>query len=119
MNVMNNKRIKKLVLATASALLLCCSSDRYGAKVTIQNVGITPLHSVVVRVTGNSYSVGELSVSETRTIKTYPTGESHIVIEHIDSNGEKKELAVNCYFEPGCRSTINVKVTVDSATKVE
>jgi hypothetical protein len=120
MRIMNMNYSKALFLFTVAALFLSsCSSDPYGAKVIVENVGTLPLHSVVVRVTGNSYSVGELPVREIRSVKTYPTGESHIVIEHVDQSGSKKELPLDCYFEPGYRSTINVKVTTDKAVKTE
>jgi hypothetical protein len=120
MKALNETRRRVFALVTFGFLLLCrCSSDKYGARVVVQNADTVPLHSVVVRVTGNSYLIGELPASETRTINTYPTGESHIVIEHVNAKGEMKELPVDCYFEPGYRSTIKVKVAVDSATKTE
>jgi hypothetical protein len=119
MNAMNRKTIRLSALVMIVASLLCCSSDRYGAIVTLHNVGTTPLHSVAIRVTGNTYTIGELIALETHTVKTYPTGESHIVIEHVDVSGQKKELPVDCYFEPGYRSTIKIDVTAESATKAE
>jgi hypothetical protein len=120
MRIVNTNYSRILILlAVVTLLLRGCSSDPYGAKVVVENVGTAPLHSVVVRVTGNSYSIGELPVRESRDVKTYPTGESHIVIEHIDQSGNKKELPFDCYFEPGYRSTIRVKVTSDKAVKTE
>jgi hypothetical protein len=104
-----------IILAVVAPFLAGCSSDPYGAKVIVENIGAAPLHLVVVRVIGNSYLVGEMMVGERRTVNTYPAGESHIVIEHIDRSGSKKELPVDCYFEPDYRSTINVKVTGESA----
>jgi hypothetical protein len=113
-------RQMKLTAAILATVLLLggCSSDPYGAKVILQNGGLTPLNSVVVRVTGNSYSIGVLPALGSRSVKTYPTGESHIVIEYIGASGEKKELTVECYFEPGYRNTINVRVTAESAVRL-
>ena len=120
MRILNTDYPKAFIrLAIASLFLTGCSSDPYGAKVVVENVGTSPLHSVVVCVTGSSYSLGELPVRASREVKTYPTGESHIVIEHIDQSGSKKELPVDCYFEPGYRSTIRVKVTTDQTVKAE
>jgi len=120
MRIMNRVCPRVLIILSVATLYFSgCSSDSYGAKVVVENVGAAPLHSVVVRVTGNSYSLGELSVGEVRSVKTYPTGESHVVIEHVDQSGSKKELPVDCYFEPRYRTTINVKVTADSAVKTE
>lgn len=120
MSIIDTSRIRIFALVEVTLLLLSgCSSNSYGAKVFIHNVDSVPLHSVIVRVTGNVYSIGELAASQTRTVNTYLTGESHIIIEHIDASGEKKELPVDCYFEPGYRSIINVQVRADSVTKVE
>ena len=120
MRIMNIDYPRAFILMALVALFLNgCSSDSYGAKVVVENVGTAPLHSIVVRVTGNSYPLGELPARESREVKTYPTGESHIIIEHIDQGGSKKELPVDCYFEPGYRTTIRVKVTSDKAAKAE
>ena len=54
-----------LILAVLALCLTTCSSDPYGAKVTVENIGAAPLYSVVVRVTGNSYPIGELLVGST------------------------------------------------------
>ena len=113
------KQIKPTVAAVAFILSLsACSSDLYGARVVMRNSSTTPLHSVTVRVTGNSYAVGELPAFGSCSVKTYPTSESNIIIEHMDTSGENKELPVDCYFEPGHRSTIVVSVTADSAVKI-
>jgi hypothetical protein len=119
MNAMNRKPIRLFALVIIVSSLLYCSSDSYGAIVTVQNIGSTPLHSVLIGVTADTYSIGELTALETRTVKTYPTGESHIVIEHIDESGQKKELAVDCYFEAGCRSRIKINVRGETATRAE
>ena len=38
---------------------------RHGVKVRIHNSGSVPLYAVVVHVTGNSYSLGDLAVGST------------------------------------------------------
>ena len=102
MNASNHKRLEEFALASLILLLLChCAPDQYGAKLIVQNADTPPLHSVVVRVTGNSYPIGELAALETRPIQTYPTAESPIAIECVGAGGEKKELTVDCDFEPG------------------
>jgi len=106
-------------MAVAVLCLSSCSSNPYGAKVVVKNVGKVPLHSVVVHVTGRSYPLGELPVGENRSVKAYPTGESHVVIEHVDQSSGNKKLPVDCYFELGYRTTINVEITEDSVVKTD
>ena len=117
--IARNTKPRNLAIRFALATLLFsgCARDNYGAQVSLENVGTLPLRSVVVRVTGNSYSLGDVAVGEIRTVKTYPTGESHVVIELVDDDGSKKELPIDCYFESGYRSTIDVKLTASSVLK--
>jgi hypothetical protein len=114
--IARNKKPRSVIIRFALATLLftACARDPYGAKVSLRNVGTVPLRSVVARVTGNSYSLGDVAVGEIRTVKTYPTGESHVVIELVDDDGSKKELPIDCYFESGYRSTIDVKLTASA-----
>lgn len=107
----------------ATLVLSLCLFDgcrpSYGAKVIIVNVGTVPMRSVVVRVTGKSYPLGELGVGQTLSVDTYPTGESSVTIEHTDAQGNRKTLPAGGYFEPGSQSTIKVKVTADFVVSFE
>jgi hypothetical protein len=116
MNRVNRIALFVMVLVFISTVISCKASKPYGAKITITNVGEVPLDSVVVHVTGNSYELGTIAVNETRAVEAYPTGESDAKIEYIDTTGNKQNLPVNCYFEPGYKSLIKVEVTPNAAT---
>ena len=99
-----------IALATVSS---DCSSR--GVTFTIRNVGNTPLAGVVVRVTGNSYSIGDVLVNQTRSVVVKPSGESHIEIEQAGH----QPLVVDCYFEPGYAGDVSADVTTDKVVSVK
>ncbi len=69
-----------------------------------------PLRSVVLFVTGNSYSLGDIppgAISQT-TVKC--TGDSHLEIEFVGDAGDAKRLDAGGFFQPGYRGTIRVSV---------
>jgi len=105
-----------LMLYFVVIFLQACFGDG-GTKVLLKNVDDKPLRSVFLHVTGNSYELGELDPGETRALKVYPTGESHIEIEHLDLDGEKKRLLVDCYIEPRSGGTVKIEVNNDSVVK--
>ncbi len=72
--------------------------------------GRQPLRSVVLFVTGNSYSLGELPSGSTAEATVKCTGDSHLEIEFIDDVGETKRLDAGGFFQPGCRGTIRVSI---------
>lgn len=111
------RRFLLIRFALATLFFSSCAADHYGAMVSLENVGTVPLRSVVVRVTGAAYSVGDMAAGESRIVKTYPTGESNVVIELVDDDGSMKEFPIDCYFEPGYRSVIHVKLTASSVLK--
>jgi hypothetical protein len=112
-------RSRFILIALGILFFSSCAPDHFGAKVSLENVGTAPLRSVVIRVTGKSYSVGDVAAGESRVVETYPTGESHVVIELVDDDGSKKEFPIDCYFESGYRSIINVKLTASSVLNAE
>ena len=88
-------------------------------RVVIENVSDIPLEEVVVHVTGNSYKLGKLEPHNTRSVDVNPTGESHVEIEHRDSNGDRKRLYVDCYLEPRNGGILEVTITPDSVLSVK
>jgi hypothetical protein len=113
------KKIKQQApLPFLAMLLFGCSGDG-GTEVIITNAGSTPVHSAVVRVTGNSYALGEIDSRQTRSVHVYPGGESHVEIEHVATDGTKKLLFSDCYFEKGYCGTIEAKVTTDSVVDLK
>jgi len=107
-----------LALTALLVPLTSCTADR-GTKVILMNKNSDTLHSVVVHVTGNSYSVGELDPDKAKSVKVYPTGESHVEIEHVGLDGAKKRLYADCYFEQGYGGSIEISMTADAITKLD
>jgi hypothetical protein len=108
-----------LMLALTAFLvpIASCTRDR-GTNVILMNQSSDALHSVVVHVTGNSYSVGELEPDKAKSVKVNPTGESHIEIEHVGIDGTAKRLYADCYIEKGYGGSIEINMTADAITKL-
>jgi len=85
-----------LILLGSSA---CFLYVRQGVKVRVRNVGSETLYSMLVHVTGNSYSIGDLTAATTASVRVEPTGESHVEVEFKDGKGKSKRLLVGGYFE--------------------
>lgn len=102
----------------SAVFLQSCLGDG-GTRVVLKNLDDKPLHSVILKVTGNSYPLGELNPGETRVAKVYPTDESHLEVEHIVLDGQKRMLYVDCYIEPRAGGTIEVTLNSDTVVKVK
>jgi len=72
----------------------------------VRNVDSVALHSVVVHVTGNSISIGDIPAGQSRSIRLATTGESHVELELATGR-----LIINCYFEDGYEGRIKAEVT--------
>jgi hypothetical protein len=83
---------------------------RPGIQVTVQNTGSTPMRSVVLHVTGASYRLGDIVPGASAKARVRPTGESHLEIEFIDTDGTTQRLNAGGYFESGYRGTIRVEM---------
>lgn len=83
---------------------------RSGIRVTILNTGQTSIHSVVLHVTGNSYSIGDLAPGDSGEATVTSAGESTLKIEFADADGKKQQLDAGVYLEPGYRGTIRVSI---------
>jgi hypothetical protein len=81
-----------------------------GIHVTIQNTGSAPMRSVVLHVTGRSYSLGDIPAGASATATVKATGESGLEIEFTDPNGKVQRLDAGGYFESGYRGTIHVSI---------
>ena len=85
-----------------------------GLTVTVKNVSDQTMSSVVVRVTGAAYKLGDIDPGESRGVRVSPTGESHVEIEHAAGR-----FTVDTYFEAGYRGHIDVDVTPRGVVRVE
>jgi hypothetical protein len=107
-----------LALTALLVPLTSCTANR-GTNVILTNKSNDTLHSVVVHVTGNSYSVGELAPDQAKSVRVHPTGESHVEIEHVDADGARKRLYADCYIEQGYGGSIEINMTADAITKLD
>lgn len=87
-----------------------------GLNVRIHNADAQALRSVVVRVTGNSYLLGDLPPGSTVSVRVEPTGESSVHIEFQDSAGHSKSLNADVYLESGYQGTLSLDVTPQRIT---
>lgn len=79
--------------------------------VVVRNTGNTPLRDVVVHVTGNSYSLGDLDAGSQKRVLIEPTGDSHVELSVREVSGHTRRLTGDCYFEPGYHGTIRIDVS--------
>jgi hypothetical protein len=97
----------------------CRAPDRI--RLMVENVGQTPLDSVIVLTTGRSYPIGNIPAGTTRELPIGANGESHIELEHGRASrlrASRRRLIVGIYFESGYRGSIRVRVTADSVLAV-
>lgn len=101
-------------------LLAGCRGDDppgYGAtQVRLVNVGSASLDSVVVRVTGVQYPVGQLGPGDSVTVDTRPTGETSVYVEYAR---QLEPLKLDVYFEPGYGGRVRAEITADLVSRVD
>lgn len=83
---------------------------RSGIHVTIKNTGSQPLRSVVLHVSGASYTLGDIPPGTTAHAILQATGESHLEIEFTDPDGQTQRLDAGGYFEASYRGTIDISI---------
>lgn len=112
MNPMSVRRRLAVPMGFAVVLLLVvlCYQFWSGIRVRVTNNGNTPLKSVVLHVTGASYSLGDIAFGASSTARVAPTGESTLFIEITDDNGETQRIDAGGYFEPGYWVAIRVDI---------
>jgi hypothetical protein len=81
-----------------------------GIHVSVQNTGNQPIRSVVLYVTGNSYSLGDIPPGADANATVKCTGDSHLEIEFVDGDGQTKKLDAGGFFQPGYRGAIRVSI---------
>ena len=102
-----------MAAAVITALLfhhLAARPRRAGIEVTIQNTGSTTLHSILIRVTGARYYVGDLAPGKVANVTVRPTGESELDVELKGELGEAQLIKAGGYFEPGDTGRIDLKL---------
>ena len=81
-----------------------------GVQVTVRNTGKAGLHNVMLRVTGASSRLGNISSGSSAQANVKPVGESHLEIEFSEHDGQRKLLNAGGYFETNYRGTIDVSI---------
>jgi 2-methylaconitate cis-trans-isomerase PrpF len=92
-----------LIIMFASAALLYLNRP---LTLVVRNLDSEALHAVVVHVTGNAISMGDIPAGQSREIQVTTTGESHVELELPTGR-----LIVNCYFEQGYGGRISAEIT--------
>jgi hypothetical protein len=81
-----------------------------GIQVTVQNTGSQPIRSVVLFVTGNNYSLGDIPPGAAAEARVKCTGDSHLEIEFVDDHEQTKRLDAGGFFQPGYRGKIRLTI---------
>ena len=81
-----------------------------GIYVTIENTGQTKIGSIVLHVTGRSYSLGDLDPGSARSTAVISNGESHLEIEFSSAGGNTSRVNAGGYFLPKSRGKIRVTI---------
>ncbi len=105
-------------VATVAGFLWERPDSSSGVTAIVTNGGTAPMRNVRVVVTGHTYSLGDLSAKEMRTVRLEPSGESHIVLTYVDESGGPQSLPVDCYFEPRYSGEIEVDVADGKVIRV-
>lgn len=114
-----NMRMKKLLLVSLAAIVVgfighhFWSSD--GVTFVVKNVGNETIRSVVVYVTGKSYSIGDIEPGNSKSVLLNPTSESHV---ELTFSGHSR-LTIDCYFEHGYSGTLAAEITVEKVVTVK
>lgn len=98
-----------------NALVLACAvfgwwMVRPRLVMSVQNSDTEPMNSVVLHVTGASYSIGDIDAGETISTEVYPTGDSHLEVEFSTEDEPRNRVAVDSYFGPGWDGTLRVSI---------
>lgn len=81
-----------------------------GIRVIVTNTGQSPIRSVVLHVTGNSYSLGDIAPGATKEATVNSTGESDVAVEFEDAIATRLRQDVGVYIEPGYQGTIQLSI---------
>ena len=105
-------RRRLLWLGFIAALLLILAGyylAHRGLFVRVTNKGPGGLRDVRVKVTGNSYSLGEIAEGESKIVQIEPVGESHVELTFTDAEGQFGRVVAG-YFESGYNGEIVITV---------
>jgi hypothetical protein len=90
-----------------------------GVEIRLHSVANSPLRSVTVAVTGNSYALGDLAPGQTTSVWVAPTSESGVDVSFATASGGVKHAALSGYIEPGYSGWISADLTTNEAVNIE
>jgi len=99
-----------VLLVTMIIVLNSRSKSGSGVSVTVQNISQSPMHSVVIHVTGGTYPLGDLAPGASARATVKPTGQTHLDIDYSDAAGKKHELRASGPFDDRFQGTIGVSI---------
>lgn len=106
-----------IIVSTVGVAALVASG---GVSVVVQNKGLEIINNVKVHVTGNSYLIGSLAPGQAQKIRVTPKGESHVVIEFVDTSHNQHRIVAECYFEKRhYKGTITVDIAGNKVSRVD
>ena len=97
-----------LLSLAAVALLILLYDPEVGVRV--RNSGDTVLRNVVVEVTGDRVSLGDVPAGSVREARVCPTGESDVHLELTTESGNRRKLTAGAYLEPGYNGYLEVMI---------
>ncbi len=93
--------------------LVACKAGSRGVTVMVNNASGGEITNLQVKFTGGSKSSPKLKPAESFETKVNPSGESHLVVEFVDSSGKQHSVNVDVYFEHNYSGTIHVTIEPD------
>lgn len=79
-------------------------------RVTVKNAGETEMRSIILHVTGDSASAGDLQPGESVTVRVKPQGNSHLEISFENPDGTMHRLNARGDFGKGSSGSIEVEI---------
>jgi hypothetical protein len=111
------KRRRRGLLLIAAVLPLAIASAWYwlfayrpGITVIVFNAGPQPLIDVVLVVTGQRVTLGEIAANRSAQAAVKCTGDSHLEIEFRIEGQATRRLDAGGYFQPGYYGTIRITI---------
>jgi hypothetical protein len=84
--------------------------SQLGVRVTITNKGPAALAGVRVHVAHEPYDLGDIPPGGSRTVRVYPSRETHAEVEYRDAGGRPVQLNAGGYFDAGYRGELEIDV---------
>lgn len=81
-----------------------------GVDVTLTNVTGGEISGLRITFTGGTTSAATVEAAGVFTTRVNPSGESHLIIEHVDSSGKQHTNVVDVYLEHNYRGKVHISI---------